>query len=261
MKILFIGDVFGNTGRRILSQFLGSLRSEHTIDICIANGENAAGGKGLTGNLYKKLRSHGVDVLTGGNHSFTSDNALDNQSWPVLRPFNFPPGNIGRGHIILQIEGGRQIAILNLIGRTYFNETVDCPFRAAEDILKELREETATILVDFHAEASSEKRAMFHFLNGKVSALVGTHTHIQTADECISTKGTAYITDAGMTGPEDSCIGMKANPVIQKFLLQTPAKFEPATRGPMINAVVIETDDETGRATAITRIYNRVTLA
>jgi 2',3'-cyclic-nucleotide 2'-phosphodiesterase len=260
MKILFIGDVFGTLGKRVLAERLPSLLKEHSIDVCIANGENIAGGNGLTHNLISKLRKFGVNVITGGNHSFANADAFDdfaNDPY-VLRPQNFPPGNPGKGMAVYLLPDGRSLGILNLQGRVFFNESLDCPFRMGMAAIEELGRSAKAIIVDFHAEASSEKKAFAAYVDGKASAVIGTHTHVQTADEIVSAAGTAYITDAGMTGSEESIIGMKKENVLKKFLLQTAARFEPSESGPMLNGVVIDTDDGSGKATAISRIYERL---
>ncbi len=260
MRVFFIGDIFGNIGRRILAERLPLLLSERQIDVCIANGENAAGGRGLTGNLVKKLHKYGVQVVTGGNHSFTiPDNSYDFMEQPaVLRPHNYPPGNIGKGVTTFDLPDGRRLGVVNLQGRTFVHESLDCPFRTGLEAVEELRKSTLCILVDFHAEATSEKGALARFLDGKVSAVVGTHTHVQTADERIFENGTAFITDVGMTGPEDSIIGMRHDQVIRRFLVQTHVRLEPSEKGAMLNAVAIEIDDATGRALSIERIFERI---
>lgn len=262
MRILFIGDVFGNVGRRVLSGRLEALIAERDIDVCIANGENAAGGRGLTGNLAKKLRKYGVQIITGGNHSFSiPDSSYDFMEHPtVLRPHNYPPGNIGKGIALFTLEDGRTIGVLNLQGRTFLHEALDCPFRTADSAVSELRSTTPCILVDFHAETTSEKIALGRYLDGRVSAVVGTHTHVQTADERIFEQGTAFITDVGMTGPEDSVIGMRHDQVIRRFLLQTHVRMEPSEKGAMLNAVVIDIDEESGRSRSIERVYERASV-
>lgn len=262
MKVLFIGDIFGNIGRRVLAERLPSLIKEQSIDVCIGNGENAAGGRGLTGKIFKKLRKYGVQVVTGGNHSFAiPDNEYSFMDDPyVLRPLNYPPDNIGKGTTIFTLEDKRSIGIINLQGRTFLHEALDCPFRAADRAVEEMRKLTPLIFIDFHAEATSEKIAFARYLDGKVSAVVGTHTHVQTADEKILPGGTAFISDAGMTGPEDSVIGMDQKTVIRRFLLQTPVRFEPSESAPMFNGVIISIDDVSGKATSITRLYERITF-
>jgi hypothetical protein len=255
-----VGDVFGSTGRRVLAQRLGSLRAEKRIDVCIANGENAAGGFGITDNLCRKFHKYGVDIITGGNHSFAhlgAEPSLFSRE-QLLRPHNMPPGNPGTGVCSLRLDNGHTVAVLNLQGRTFFNEAFDCPFRCATAAVERLQSKAAVIVVDFHAEATSEKVALAHYLDGAVSAVVGTHTHVQTADERILAGGTAYITDVGMSGPELSVIGMKRDVVVKRFLTQNRLKMEPAEEGPMLNAVVIDVDDRSGRARSIERVYERL---
>jgi metallophosphoesterase (TIGR00282 family) len=262
MRLLFIGDIFSTIGRRVLAERLPAVIERRNVDICVANGENAAGGRGITGNLVKKLRKYGVHVITGGNHSFSiPDNAYNFMDDPrVLRPHNYPPGNIGKGTTVYPLPDGRKLGIVNLQGRTFLHEALDCPFRTGNEAVEELRRETPCILVDFHAEATSEKGALARYLDGKVSAVVGTHTHVQTADERIFAGGTAFITDVGMTGPEDSIIGMKHDQVIRRFLLQTHVRFEPSESGAILNAVQIDIDDATGKACSIERLFERVTF-
>ena len=263
MKILFIGDIFGSCGRRIVAEKLALLKSEQRIDLCIANGENIAGGIGITTNLFKKLRKFGIDVVTGGNHSFAYlQKEPDLYELPnLLRPHNFPFGNPGTGKTIVSLPNGMSAYIINLQGRTFFQEKLDCPFRTLSTILEGLSDGTKIIIVDMHAEASSEKIALASYFDGKISAVIGTHTHVQTADEKILPSGTAFITDVGMTGPEDSVIGMKKKSVIRRFLLQTYELLEPAAEKPMINAVVLDIDDTTGKARSITRIFERATFS
>ena len=260
MRVLFIGDVFADIGRRVLAERLESLLCERHIDVCVANGENVAGGRGITHPLYSKLRSYGIQVVTGGNHSFANKDVRDAFLCEpyLLRPANFPKGNAGRGSALYHLSDGRTLGIINVQGRIFFNEHLECPLRTAEAAVAELAAETKMIFVDIHAEASSEKLALAHYLDGRVSAVVGTHTHVQTADERILPGGTAFLTDVGMTGPEYSVIGMKKDTIIKKFLLQTHQRFEPATMGPMLNAVVIEIDDSSGKAVGIERVFERL---
>jgi metallophosphoesterase (TIGR00282 family) len=262
MKILFIGDIFGNIGRRVLAERLPGLAREHAADVCVGNGENVSGGRGMTKNLFRKLRKYGLDVITGGNHSFSvDDNDFSFMDEPVsLRPLNFPPQNLGHGSTLFTLADGRSIGVVNLMGRTFMHESLDCPFRTGLEAINELRKQTPIILVDFHAEASSEKCALAHYVDGLASAVVGTHTHVQTADERILPNGTAFITDAGMTGPDRSIIGMKPEGVIKKYLLQTYVRYEPSEDGAMINGVVIEVDDENGKALSIKRLFERVSF-
>ena len=260
MKILFIGDIFGDLGRRVLSARLASIIEARKIDLCIANGENTAGGRGLTSNIVKKLRKYGVSVVTGGNHSFTiPDNDLSVMELPfVLRPLNFPPQNIGHGSTLHVLDNSLRVGIVNLQGRTFLHEALDCPFRIGKTAIDDLRAVTNIIVVDFHAEATSEKLAFATYVDGLASAVIGTHTHVQTADERILKGGTAFISDVGMTGPEESVIGMKAEPVIRHFLLQTHVRFEPSSKGAMLNAVEIDIDETSGKARSIARIFERV---
>jgi metallophosphoesterase (TIGR00282 family) len=262
MKVLFIGDVFGSAGRRVLAERLEKLIETRSIDLCIANAENSAGGWGCTAAILKKLRKYGVHIVSGGNHSFSNADALPafENDLAFLRPLNFPPGNPGRGSVIFTLADGKKVGVLNLQGRTFFNESLDCPFRLGLAAIQEMRKETNIIIVDFHAEASSEKCAFANYTDGMVSAVLGTHTHVQTADERIFPKGTAFITDVGMTGPEGSVIGMKTETVLRKFLLQTQVRFEPSNEQPMINAVELDIDDKSGRALSISRIFERISF-
>jgi metallophosphoesterase (TIGR00282 family) len=262
MKILFIGDIFGNVGRRVLAERLPGLAREYGADVCVGNGENVSGGHGMTKNLFRKLRKYGLDVITGGNHSFSvADNDYSFMAEPIsLRPLNFPPSNLGHGTALFTLQDGRTIGVVNLMGRMFMHEALDCPFRMGLEAINELRKQTPIIFIDFHAEASSEKAALAFYFDGLASAVIGTHTHVQTADERILPKGTAFITDAGMTGPEHSIIGMKPEGVIKKYILQTYVRFEPSEDGAMINGVVIDVDDNTGKALSITRVYERVSF-
>jgi metallophosphoesterase (TIGR00282 family) len=260
MRILFIGDIFGNVGRRVLAERLSPVIEEHRIDVCIGNGENVSGGRGMTKNLFRKLRKYGLDVVTGGNHSFSVDDKdysfMDEPV--VLRPLNYPPSNLGHGTAVFTLEDGRSVGVVNLMGRTFMHESLDCPFRMGLEAVKRLREATPVVLADVHAEASSEKAAFAYYVDGLASAVIGTHTHVQTADERILPNGTAFITDAGMTGPERSVIGMKPDGVIKKYLLQTYVRFEPSEDGAMLNGVIIEVDDKSGKALSISRLFERV---
>jgi hypothetical protein len=258
MKILFIGDIVGKTGRNVVKALLPGLTDEYKIDLVIANAENIAGGFGLTEPLVAELFRMGVHVITTGNHVWDKKDFIhyiskDNR---VLRPINYPPGVPGYGSLVFNAPGGYKVAVLNVSGRIFMNG-MDCPFRAAESEIERLSKETNIIFVDFHAEATSEKIAMGYFLDGKVSAVIGTHTHVQTADEKILPNGTAYITDAGMTGPANSVIGMEINQIIQRFLTSMPAKFETAPGEGILAGIVVEINTETGRATDIQRVQVR----
>ncbi len=260
MRLLFIGDIFGSIGKRILADTLPGLCKEIPVDCIIANGENAAGGRGLTHAIIRKLRIIGIPIITGGNHSLVqadaySDFVIDPY---LLRPANIPLGNIGKGFCVYQLSDGRKLGVMNLIGRTYMNDHYDCPFRTFDSLLTEAAPHNYPLLLDFHAEATAEKKAMLAHVDGRISALVGTHTHVQTSDEQITDRGTAYITDVGMTGPEKSAIGMKYEQVVKKFIFQTHVRYEPSEEGPMLNAVHIDIDDATHKASSITRIYKRL---
>ena len=255
MNILFVADIIGRPGRKALKELLSNIKEEYFIDFCIANGENAAGGFGLVKKTMDELFKLGIDILTSGNHiwdkkDFMPTLALENK---VLRPANYPTGVPGRGYQIYEVKSGVNIGIVNLQGRV-FMVPIDCPFRVADRIISEIKGKTKIIIVDFHAEATAEKMALGWYLDGKVSAVLGTHTHVQTADEKILPKGTAYITDVGMTGGMDSVIGTKKEPVLEKFLLQIPRRFEPSNENLGLNAVVVSIDEATGKATNIKRI-------
>ncbi|MGB9893137.1 MAG: TIGR00282 family metallophosphoesterase [Candidatus Saccharicenans sp.] len=252
-KVLFIGDLIGRPGRRALARFLPELKRKYQPDLVIANGENAAGGNGLTEEIGKELFFQ-VDVLTSGNHIWDKKEVLNylDKEPRLLRPANYPSGNPGHGYYIFQDENGLKAAILNLQGRV-FMEPIECPFRQADLLLQEISSTTPIIIIDFHAEATSEKQALGWYLNGRVSAVIGTHTHIPTADERILPGGTAYITDVGMAGALNSVIGMKTEQALQRFLSSRPQRFEPATDGLLLSAVFISINPKTGKALSINR--------
>ena len=260
MRILFIGDIVGKPGRRALEGLLGKVISEHAVDFTIANGENAAGGMGVTPAIGTEILNLGVDVLTSGNHVWAKKEILPflDVERRLLRPSNYPEGVPGKGRGVFESGKGFKIGVLNLEGRV-FMKNLDCPFRVAEREIEVLRGETKIIIVDFHAEATSEKMAMGWFLDGKVSMLVGTHTHIQTSDEKILEEGTAYITDAGMTGPTTSVIGVRREVAIHRFLTQIPWKYDVATEGIELQGVVVDVDSQTGKASRIERIKTPLT--
>jgi metallophosphoesterase (TIGR00282 family) len=255
VKVLFIGDVTGKPGRRIVAARLSGLRRERGIDVVIANGENAAGGMGLTPDVAAELFAAGVDVLTGGNHIWKNREAYDllDSDPRVLRPANYPAGAPGRGAAVLRTGGGVEIGVLNLEGRV-FMQALDDPFRLAREQADLLRQSVPAVIVDFHAEATSEKVAMGWYLDGRVSAVIGTHTHVQTADERVLPQGTAYITDVGMTGPRDGVIGMDRDVILERFLTQLPARFQVASGAVQLNAVVV-TIAPAGRAERIERVH------
>ncbi|MFC2173568.1 TIGR00282 family metallophosphoesterase [Acidobacteriota bacterium] len=255
MNILFIGDIVGKPGRRILLDLLDNLKRENEIAFTLANAENAAGGVGLNPELADELLHSGIDLLTSGNHVFRYKEIFEymERENRLIRPLNYPPGAPGKGMWTGKISSGDRISVINLQGRT-FMDPVDCPFRAADDALGQLNHDAKIKLVDFHAEATSEKTALGWHLNGSVSAVIGTHTHIQTADERVLSRGTAYITDAGMTGAIDSVIGVEIKSALDRFLTGLHHRFKPAKNNPRLNGVVISIDRKTGNATAIKRV-------
>jgi metallophosphoesterase (TIGR00282 family) len=254
VKLLFIGDIFGHGGRRIVADHLADIRSSQGIDVVIANGENAAAGFGITPPIADELFGYGIDVLTSGNHIWDKRDIYDyfNRNPRLLRPANYPPGCPGAGVYIHETAGGERCAAINLQGRVYMAQT-DCPFRKADEILADLPADVKVRFVDFHAEVTSEKMAMGWYLDGRVSAMVGTHTHVATADTRILPGGTAYQTDCGMTGPYDSVIGVEKETVLQKFLMAMPARMEPAKGGVELHAVIVEVDSATGKAISVRR--------
>lgn len=255
MKLLFIGDIVGKIGRNATKTLLPSVSSKYKIDLVIANGENAAGGFGITEKIVSEIFSYGVHVITTGNHVWDKKEFIPHISKEdrVLRPLNYPPGVPGFGSLLYKLRDSIKVAVVNLSGRVFMSN-IDCPFRVGKETIERLRAETRIIIIDFHAEATSEKIAFGLFMDGKVSAVIGTHTHVQTADEKILPGGTAYITDVGMTGPSDSVIGIEKEQIIQKFLTNMPMRFETARGEGIFSAVVIEMDEETGESTAIQRL-------
>lgn len=262
MNILFIGDIFGRPGRRVVARALPGLVEEFSIDITVANAENAAGGLGATPENLDELLAAGVQAFTFGNHTWNKRVLVEAiEDYPMaVRPANYKSAAPGQGSLVIEAPGGIRLGIVNLLGRVYM-DPVDCPFETAERELDAISGETSHILVDMHAEASAEKVALGWHLDGQCTAVVGTHTHIQTADERVLSKGTAYITDVGMTGPQDSVIGVQKEVVIDRFLTGMPSRWEVAQERPGICAVVIETDNTTGRATAIRRIQRDVSIS
>lgn len=255
LRILFIGDVVGRPGRKALKEYLPLLKAQQDYDFILANGENAAGGIGLTPETAEEIFQTGVHCLTGGNHTFEKKEIypLLEQDPRLLRPANYPPSAPGRGWNIYPLASGVKIGVINLMGRT-FMPPLDDPFRTALELLHRLKEETPIIVIDFHAEATSEKQAIGWFLSGQVSAVIGTHTHVQTADERLLGGTTGYITDVGMTGPWESILGVKKEQIIDRFLSCLPVRFEVA-KGPIwFSAVELEIDPSSGRCTHIRRI-------
>ena len=255
MNILFIGDIVGRPGRELVRRGLRGLIERHGIDLVIANVENAAAGFGITKDIGDTLLEYGVDVMTSGNHVWDKKEAIEYIAGEprLVRPANYPAGVPGRGSYVAQTGDGRTVGVINVMGRV-FMLPIDDPFAGVLREIDAIRHRARILVVDFHGEATSEKVAMGWHLDGKVTAVLGTHTHVQTADERILPNGTAYLTDAGMTGPHDSIIGMEREPSLARFLNGMPSKFEPATGNPRLNGAVIEADDKTGRATRITRI-------
>jgi metallophosphoesterase (TIGR00282 family) len=256
MKVLFIGDIVGEPGRRALARALPKVVAGHAVDLVIGNGENAAAGFGITPELAQELFELGLSVITTGNHAWDKKEAVDffRHEPRLLRPANYPEGVPGSGSIVVETAGGEKLGVLQLMGRVYMPAQVDCPFQVARREVARLRQEARAIIVDMHGEATSEKMAMGHFLDGEVAAVVGTHTHVQTADEQILPKGTAYLTDIGMTGPVHSVIGIKKELAIEKFLTQMPRRFEVASGPAVFSAVLIELDGTLGKAVSIQRL-------
>src|SRR6266849_4445292 len=251
MRVLFVGDIVGSPGRQIVRDRLGDIVAQRQIDLVIANGENSASGFGITPRLAEELLKMGIDVLTGGNHSWDRKEILEFLPYEprLLRPANFPEGNPGSGLYVGTAKNGMKYAVLNLQGRVFL-PAIDDPFRKADSELAKIPGDVSFILVDMHAETTSEKLAMGWYLDGRVTAVVGTHTHVATADERVFPQGTAYITDVGMTGPHGGVIGMDRNGIIGKFLNGLPARFEVASGDVQMNCVLIETDDAGARNTA-----------
>jgi len=258
MKILFISDIVGKPGRRAVYELLPEIIGNYEIDLTIANCENAAGGFGITRDVVEELFQNNIHVLTSGNHVWDKKEAegFIGDYKNLLRPANYPPGAPGQGSVLVPVASGKLVGVINLMGRV-FMRPIDCPFRAAEAEIAKLRGSTEVIIVDMHAEATSEKQAMGWFLDGRVSAVLGTHTHVQTADEKILTKGTAYISDAGMTGPFESVIGVQKESVVTGFLTGMLGRFEVAKRDVWLQGVFIEVDEKTGKALRIERISRK----
>ncbi|MBN1958558.1 MAG: TIGR00282 family metallophosphoesterase [Desulfuromonadales bacterium] len=258
MKILFVGDVVGKAGRRLLADHIDRLVDRHFVDLVVVNGENAAAGYGLTAPVLKELYAAGADVVTTGNHIWDKKEiypVLD-QDKRLLRPANYPPGLPGRGQGLYETASGIQVGVLNLEGRV-FMKNLDCPFRVADALIEQLKQSTPVILVDFHAEATSEKQALGYYLDGRVSAVIGTHTHVQTADEKILPEGTGYLTDVGMTGSHDAIIGNQKEAALDRFLTQMPVRLEVAKKDPQLSAVLLTVDEQSGSCVQIERIQER----
>jgi len=262
MKVLFIGDVFGDIGRRVCAGRIGPLKTQHDIDVCIVNGENIAGGIGITLKLAKKLFKFGADIITGGNHSnahLHQNPSLYSHEF-ILRPQNMAKSPDGSGSCLYPVSPELSLGVVNVMGRTFYDESLPSPFEIANELITDLLQHTRCIIVDFHAETTSEKRALAEYLSGRVSAVLGTHTHVQTADARILHQHTAFITDVGMTGPESSIIGMRTDVVLQKFLGEKHVRFTQSQAGPMLNGVIVEIEPSSGAATSIEPLFERISL-
>lgn len=252
LRILFIGDVVGSLGRETVATYLPKLKKKYHPQVTIANGENAAAGRGITEKIYKKFLQDGVDVVTLGNHSWDNKAIFDfiGEAKKMIRPANFPDGTPGEGMVFVKVNQ-IELAVINLQARSFMVD-IDDPFKKAQALIAEAKKRTPLIFVDFHGETTSEKQAMGWFLNGEVSAVVGTHTHVQTNDARILSKGTAYLSDVGMTGPYDGILGMKREPIIEKFLTSLPKRFEVIDEGrSILSACIIDVNDKTGEAQKI----------
>ena len=254
MNILMVGDVYGEPGRAAIQKLLPRLRQEHEIDFAVVNVENAAGGFGITPPMARQVLEQGADVMTSGNHIWDKKEIVEyiTKENLLLRPANFPAGTPGVGYVTVK-AGPHRVAVLNLMGRVFMS-AIDCPFRKADEVLPQLHKETPIVLVDMHCEATSESLAMGWYLDGRVSAVVGTHRHVQTADERVLPGGTAYITDLGLTGPTDGVIGVDRDLIIQRFVSQMPVRFETAKGPAALHGAIIVVDPETGRASDIRRL-------
>jgi metallophosphoesterase (TIGR00282 family) len=261
MRLMFLGDVVGKPGRRAVAKILQRLRASEGLEFVVANGENAAGGVGIDPGSARELFAAGVDVLTSGNHIWAKREIVDylHDSDVLLRPANFAPGTPGWGYTVKSGPRSQPVAVINLIGRVFMSP-YDCPFRTADVVLENIASRARIVLVDMHAEATSEKVTMGWYLDGRVSAVVGSHTHVQTADERILPGGTAYLTDAGMCGPRDSAIGVKREQVLNRFLTQMPGRFEVAEGPVIVQGAIIDVADDTGLASNIRRFQEVVEL-
>lgn len=260
MRILFIGDIVGSPGREAAKKLVPALKEERGIDFVIANAENAAGGSGITQKVAQDLFGSSIDVLTSGDHIWKKAEIFEfiNQESRILRPLNFPAGAPGSGSGIFESKNGLKIGVINILGRVFMEPLVECPFKTTLAALDQLSLKTKVIIVDIHAEATSEKVALGWYLDGKVSAILGTHTHIQTADERILPKATAYITDVGMTGPCDSVIGRRIEDVLERFTTSIPVRFEVAQDNIQMQGVILDIDEKSGQARSITRIQRKL---
>ncbi|MDD3906396.1 MAG: TIGR00282 family metallophosphoesterase [Candidatus Omnitrophica bacterium] len=259
MNILFIGDIVGEPGRRAIEGLLPGIKKANDIEFAIGNAENVAGGSGVTPSLADELFDHGLDVITSGDHIWKRKEIIDriDADRRILRPANYPPGSPGAGSTVVRSESGIDVGVINLAGRVFMSP-LECPFRTATAEIDKIKNKTRIIIVDMHAEATSEKIALGWYLDGKVSAIIGTHTHVQTADEKVLPGGTAFLCDAGMTGPLDGVIGRKKEQILARFLTQMPMKFEMAEGDIQLQGAIVDIDDKTGRANSIKRIQKKL---
>lgn len=259
MKILFIGDIVGSPGRRAVKEIIPRIKKREKIEFVIANAENAAGGSGITPKIAKELLDADIGMITSGDHIWKRKEIIEllDQYSNILRPANYPPGAPGLGAYVAKSKKGNMVGAINLVGRV-FMEAVECPFRKVQEEIDQMKKETNVIIVDLHAEATSEKIAMGWYLDGLVSAVIGTHTHVQTADERILPQGTAYITDVGMTGPHDSVIGRRKEQILTRFITQLPTRFEMAEDDVQLNGAILDIDEKTGRAKSIKRVQEKL---
>ncbi len=258
MKLLFIGDIVGAPGRKAIKKLVPQLVKKNDIECVVANAENAAGGSGITPPIAEELKNCGIHVLTSGDHIWKRKEVIEilESGEGVLRPLNYPKENPGSGSTIIELSSGVKIGVINLLGRV-FMQAVECPFRASREEVAKIKKITPNIFVDVHAEATSEKIALGWYLDGLVTGIMGTHTHVQTADEKILPKGTAYITDAGMTGPFDSVIGRKKEQILSRFVTQMPTRFEMAEDDVWLNGVIVDFDEKQGKANSIERVQKK----
>jgi metallophosphoesterase (TIGR00282 family) len=259
MRILFIGDIVGEPGRDAVRELLPKIKKKESVDFTIANGENVAGGSGITPALADELFDSGADVITTGDHVWKRKEILERieTDEKLLRPANYPAKTPGSGSAVVKSKAGIPVGVINLMGRV-FMQPVECPFRTARDEIEKMKKKAKVIVIDMHAEATSEKIALGWYLDGEVSAVIGTHTHVQTADEKVLPGGTAFISDAGMTGPFDSVIGRRKEQILTRFVTQMPARFEVAEGDVQLHGVVVDVDEKTGKARSIKRIQEKL---
>jgi len=259
MRLLFIGDIVGEPGRKAVKKLVPEIRDKNGIECVIANAENSAGGSGITSPIANEIKNCGVHVLTSGDHIWKRREIVEilDERDDILRPLNYPPGVPGHGSCVLELPSGVKVGVINLVGRV-FMQAVECPFRAAAAEVEKIKKMTPNIFIDIHAEATSEKIAMGWYLDGLVTACLGTHTHVQTADEQILPEGSAYITDVGMTGPFYSVIGRKKEQILSRFITQMPAKFQMAEEDVRLNGIIVDFDEKNGKANSIKRIQKKI---